>query len=176
MSWLTILSFARRNWQAIAAAALLAALYAWHAGRVSVARAEGDSAGRAAVQAEWDQERAALSAAADQANLENQARKDAQHAAVNTARDTRADTTARDNAALARLAGERDGLRRDLATALDTIRSSCDLPGPAAAAAAERAAAVEAVLADLERAGADMARAAAGHAADSLMYQQAWPK
>ena len=71
---------------------------------------------------------------------------------------------------------ERDRLRVNLATALDTIRSCGAMPSTTADAVRERAAAIEAVFADMERTGADMARAADAHAADSLMLQQAWPK
>lgn len=74
------------------------------------------------------------------------------------------------------LTAERDGLRRNLATALNTIRSCGAMPPAATDAATTRAAAIEAVFADMERAGAAMARAADAHAADSLMLQRAWPR
>jgi hypothetical protein len=44
------------------------------------------------------------------------------------------------------------------------------------AASRQHAAAVDAVLADMEPAAAQMAIDANGHASDSLMFQQAWPK
>ena len=60
-----------------------------------------------------------------------------------------------------------------LAVVLFTLR-----PGArkAADARADRSAAIRAVFAEMESAGAEMARAAGGHAADALMYQRAWPK
>ena len=63
-----------------------------------------------------------------------------------------------------------DGLR-------DTLHSfSSELPSASLDACRHDAAALASVLADVERAGRDMAEAADRHASDSLMYQEAWPK
>lgn len=131
--------------------------------------------GRAEVQAQWDSAAQAQKAADAQANQAHRKTEGKDRAQVSTAQNQRAQTAGADVAAAAGLRAERDGLRRDLATALNTIRS-CHLPGPAADAAAHRAAAVQAVLTDMESQAAELARAASGHAADSLMYQQAWPQ
>ena len=170
-----ILAFIKRAWPYLLASALLAAGWWWYQAQLSNARAAGDAAGRAAVQQQWDAERASLAAAAAQAERQNQARKEAQNETVHTARDERAEAAQRERTALAGLAGERDRLRKSLDTALNTLRR-CDVPGTTADASADRSAAVNAVFAEMESAGAEMARAAGGHAADSLMYQRAWPK
>jgi hypothetical protein len=75
-------------------------------------------------------------------------------------------------------------LRTDLAAAgrtADGLRSalysfSSKLPSATPDACRSDAAALAELLADVERAGRDMAAAAQGHASDSLMYQEAWPK
>ena len=170
-----VLAFIKRAWPYLLASALLAAGWWWYQAQLSSARAAGDAAGRAAVQQQWDAERASLAAAAAQAERQNNARKEAQNETVHAARDERAAAAQRERADLAGLAGERDRLRKSLDTALNTIRR-CDVPGPAADAGADRSAAIRAVFAEMESAGAEMARAAGGHAADSLMYQRAWPK
>jgi len=89
---------------------------------------------------------------------------------INEARNaaTKRETTLRtDLAAAGRTA---DGLR-------DTLYSfSSKLPSASLDACRRDAAALASVLADVERAGRDMAEAAQGHASDSLMYQEAWPK
>lgn len=122
--------------------------------------------------AQADLARAAVAAKAEK---DNQARKDAQNADVHAAQTDRAQASQRDQAALAGLTAERDRLRASLNIALNTIRS-CDVPGAAADARADRSAAIAAVFDELERAGAEASRAASGHAADSLMYQRAWPR
>lgn len=166
---------ALRHRRAILAAALIAALWWWHAGQLRAARVEGDTTGRAAVQQQWDAERESMRQAAATAERENRARKEADDARVITAQSDRAQAAARDAAALAGVSAERDRLRHSLATALNTIRR-CDLPSPAADAASDRAAAVESVFDEMARAAEGLARAADGHAADSLMYQRAWPR
>lgn len=164
------------NWRWLAGAALLAAAGWWHAGQVDSLRESATQGGRTEIQNKWDAERRALAAAAAQAEQQNQAAKDRQHEAIHTAQTHRAAAAQRDQSADAALVRERDGLRRDLATALNTIRHSCDLPAAATPAGADRGPALAAVFEELERQGAAMARAASGHAADSLMYQQAWPR
>lgn len=153
------------------AATVIFMAWNWHSGRTSAAYERG----KAEVLAEWDASNLAAARAAEQANKENQARKDAQNEAVSNARDERAQAAQRDSADLVRVAAERDRLRGALDIALNTI-SRCDVPTATADARADRSAAVRAVFDDLERAGAEMARAASGHAADSLMYQRGWPK
>lgn len=166
---------ALRHWRAILAAALIAALWWWHAGQLRAARVEGDTTGRAAVQQQWDAERESMRQAAAAADRENRARKEADDARVIQAQSDRAQAAARDAAALAGVSAERDRLRHSLTTALNTIRR-CDLPSATADAASQRAAAVAAVFDEMARAAEGLARAADGHAADSLMYQRAWPR
>lgn len=170
-----VLAFLKRAWPYLLGAALLAGGWWWYSAQLSSARAAGDAEGRAAVQQQWDAERASLAAAAAQAERQNQARKEAQNETVHTARDQRAEAAQRAQAALPGVTAERDRLRQSLATALDTIRR-CDVPGPAADAGADRSAAVAAVFDGLAAEAEELARAADGHAADSLMYQRAWPK
>lgn len=50
------------------------------------------------------------------------------------------------------------------------------LPGATLDACRRDAAALAAVLAEVEQAGREMAADAQGHAGDSLMFQEAWPK
>ena len=130
--------------------------------------------GRAEVQAQWDKAAQAQATADAQANQQHRTTEGKDRANVSTAQSQRAQTAGTDAALAAGLRTERDGLRRDLATALNTIRS-CAVPGAAADAAASRAAAVQQVLESMEGQAAELARAADAHAADSLMYQQAWP-
>ncbi len=170
-----VLTFIKAFWRPILGALVLLAAWWWHSGQVESALTAAKAEGRAEVQAKWDkavQDQRAADAAANQTNRKIEGENNAR---VITAQGERAQTAGADAAALAGLRTERDGLRRNLRTALDAIRS-CGVPGAAADAAASRAAAVESVLADMESEGAGMARAAAGHAADSLMYQRAWPK
>ena len=165
-----------RFWPYLIGAALLAGGWRWHSGQVSTAHAAAFAQGQAQVQCAWDAADAAQAAADAQATRAHLTKKEAQHEAVSTAQTRRASASQRDQAAVDRLAGERDGLRRDLAAALDTIRRCGDLPAAAAPASADRSAAIADLLEDLERAGAEVSRAADGHAADALMYQQAWPR
>lgn len=166
-----------RLWAALALAAALAFAAWWHTSQVKAARADGVVIGKAEVMREWDAERAALQAAADKANADNKSRKDAQDEAAHNAQTDRAQATQRQRALDAAAAADRERLRSALAIAVNTATScSRDLSAAAADARAARGAAIAAVLADVERAGADMAAAADGHAADSLMYQRAWPK
>ena len=171
-----LFTFVRKHWPALLVAVLLALLYGWHLAQLRQARAEGQEQGRAAVQAQWDAEREALRAAADQANADNQARKDAQHAQAHTATTERAAAARTVPAELSAARAERDSLRHALDIALNTIRSCGDVPTTAEDARAARSAAVAAVLDDMAREAEGLARAATGHAADSLMYQRGWPK
>lgn len=160
----------------IAAIAAATALWFAHHRAVTAAHEQGMAQGRAEVQAQWAGEKQAQLSAANAAMQANQQHREEQAHAINTAQVQREQAAQRDQAAFERLSAERDGLRRNLTTALDTIRSCGAVSSTTADAARERAAAVSAVLAAMERAGADMARAADAHAADSLMLQQAWPK
>ena len=174
MTFAIIKAFALKNWQAIAATLLLVVLWGWHASAVRTARADGLQAGRAEVQAQWaaaDQEASRIASKAESQHRETEKT----HAARLThAQSTRAVTVVRDTRLADSLRTERDGLRADLAAALATCGR--DVPGDPDAARRQRTAAIAAVFADMEREGAAMAGAASGHAADSLMYQQAWPK
>ena len=171
-----MITFALKHWRLLALAALLAAGWWWHAGQVSTARDAAIAIGRAEVQAEWNAERAALAAAAAAAAEINAERKDSQDEAVHTATTERATAARRLPADLAAARTERDRLRHALDIALNTIRSCGDVPTTAEDARAARSAAVAAVLDDMAREAEGLARAADGHAADSLMYQRAWPK
>ncbi len=131
--------------------------------------------GRTEVKAEWEKAVQAQEKADATANQTHRQTEGKDRAQVSTAQNQRAQTAGADVAAAAGMRAERDGLRRDLTTALNTIRS-CSLPGPAADAAASHTATVESVFNDVESEGEGMAGAASGHAADSLMYQQAWPQ
>lgn len=167
--------------RALALGALLAAaalLGAWALHRhTRQAWEQGAAAGRAEVQAQWAAERERQLHAAAAAAQQNQQKKEINDARVITAQNQRTSAQAASGAAYQRLAVERDGLRRDLNHALDTIRAcGAAMPAPAAHAAGDAAAALADVLADMEAAGAAMAGAADGHAADALMYQQAWPR
>ena len=165
-----------RAWLALALAALLG--YHFYALGAAEKRgyAAGDKAGAARVQAQWDAEREALRAAADQAEKVNAEKKEAQHAQVNTATTERAAAARTVPAELSAARTERDRLRHALDIALNTIRSCGDVPTTAEDARAARSAAVAAVLDDMAREAEGLARAATGHAADSLMYQRGWPK
>lgn len=168
----------KKIWPYLLAAALLIAAWWWHGGQVDAVREAGRQIGRTEVQADWNEERTRLADAAAEANQANQTKKDSQDDAVHTATTDRAQTAQITATYLSdpRVLAERDGLRRDLRTALNTIRSCGDMSTAAENARAARAATLEAVLDDMEREGATVARSATGHAADSLMYQQAWPK
>lgn len=163
------------KWAIAAGAIAIAAGAAWHLHRTQAAHQAGLQAGRAQVQAQWDAERARQHQAAAEAAQQNQQKKEQADARVITAQNQRTQTSARMAGDLRRLADERDRLRHDLTTALNTI-ARCDLPAATAHASADRAAAIAELLADMERTGAEMARAADAHAADALMYQNAWPR
>lgn len=165
-----------RAWsKPLAIAALIAGAWWWHAHRAGRALDDARAQGRAEVQALWNAAQHAQQAADADANQANRQTEGENRDRVSTAQSTRAQTAGAHAADLAGLRTERDRLRHSLATALDTIRS-CGVPGPAADAAADRAAAVQRVLEAMEGEAAELARAADAHAADSLMYQQAWPK
>lgn len=161
---------------AVATIAAVLALWVAHQRVVTAAHTQGVAQGRAEVQAQWAEEKQAQLTAANAAMQANQQHQQEQAHAINTAQAQRAQAAQRDQAAIARISAERDGLRHNLTVALNTIRSCGAVPSTAADAARERAAAIETVFAEMERAGAEMARAADAHAADSLMLQQAWPK
>ena len=131
--------------------------------------------GRAEVQAEWAEAQRLQAAADATANQQHRQTEGKDRAQVATAQSQRAQAAGTHAADVAALRNDRDGLRVSLATALNTIRS-CNVPGPAADAATHRAAAVQHVLESMESEAAELARAADAHAADSLMYQQAWPQ
>ena len=167
-------AFLAAFWRPIAAALLIAAAWWWHTGQASAALEAARAEGRAEVQAEWAEAKRLQAAADATANQQHRQTEGKDRAQVTTAQSQRAQTAGAHAADVAALRNDRDGLRVSLATALNTIRS-CNVPGPAADAAADRAAAVQHVLESMESEAAELARAADAHAADSLMYQQAWP-
>ena len=167
--------FLQTFWRPIAIALAIAAAWWWHSGQVAAALDAARADGRAEVQKKWDKAKTDQAAVDASANQLHRTTERLDRDRTTTAQNQRAQTAGADAAAVAGLRTERDRLRSSLGTALNAIRS-CDLPGPAADAAARHAATVESVLADMENEGAGMAGAASGHAADSLMYQQAWPK
>lgn len=170
-----VATFLATFWRPIAAALLIAAAWWWHTGQASAALEAARAQGRAEVQAEWAEAKRLQAAADATANQQHRQTEGKDRAQVTTAQSQRAQTAGAHAADVAALRADRDGLRVNLATALDTIRS-CNVPGPAADAAADRAAAVQHVLESMEGEAAELARAADAHAADSLMYQQAWPQ
>ena len=169
------LLFLKTYWRYIAGALLLAAAWWWHSGQVHDALTQAKDEGRAEVQALWDAAKAAQVKADAAANEQHRQDERTDHARVTDAQNNRAQTAGQDAAALAGLRTERDRLRDSLRLALNTIRR-CDVPGTAADAAADRTAAVESVLDSMAREAEELARAADSHAADSLMYQRAWPR
>lgn len=166
-----------RFWGVLAMLAAIAFGLWWHSQKVEATRKSGYDAGMAAVQKLWDAERESLREAAEKANRENQTRKEAQNEAVQESVVERTQAEQRARADLDAVRAERDGLRQSLGVALNTI-SACsrDLSAAAQDAAAAGSAAVAAVFDDMEREGAEMARAADGHHADAVMLQKAWPK
>ena len=169
-----VATFLATFWRPIAAALLIGAAWWWHTGQASAALEAARAQGRAEVQAEWAEAQRLQAAADATANQQHRQTEGKDRAQVTTAQSQRAQTAGAHAADVAALRADRDGLRVNLATALDTIRS-CAVPGPAADAATHRAAAVQHVLESMESEAAELARAADAHAADSLMYQQAWP-
>ncbi|MFD1709865.1 hypothetical protein FVQ98_13975 [Ottowia sp. GY511] len=171
-----ILTFIKAFWRPILGALVLLAAWWWHSGQVKAALAEARDDGRAEVQALWDkavQDQKDADATANQANRKTEGENNAR---VINAQGQRAQSAGDDAALLAGVRTERDGLRRSLSTALNTIRHGCDVPGATADAQAGGAAAVQKVFGELAGEAEELARAADAHAADSLMYQQAWPQ
>lgn len=164
------------NWIVmLAAGALTAAAWAYHAGEVSDAREAGHKAGAAEVKGRWDEADRKANEVADQANAANREKERNDGKRVIFAQSGRSQVVARDNLLVAGMRAERDGLRADLASALATA-SRCDVPGDTAEARADRAAAINSVFDTMERAGQRIAGEASGHGADSLMYQDSWPE
>jgi hypothetical protein len=118
--------------------------------------------GKLELQHEIDAERIAT---AQEANRMERARQrgvdEAARAAAARAAGQRAD--------LARVADERDGLQHALAIARERGEKSLD-------ACRQHAATLEAVFAECRGRYEAVGRDAAGHASDSLMLQEAWPK
>ena len=133
-------------------AAAVAATGAWQVQNWRYAAKE-----KAHVEQQMADQRASAAAAIRRVDTVSQAQSDAA---------ARLDSLRR-SAGLAR--DELDGLRMASEAAMRTASASLD-------ACRRDAAALASVLADVERAGRDMAAAAQGHASDSLMYQDAWPK
>lgn len=154
---------------ALAVLALVAGAVWMHSGWIADERQAALKQGRAEVQAKWDAEKL------DHANARTAASQEARR--IETSRQT--NVIEAQNAAQTRVknlqavvvatAAERDGLRNDLAA------TTAALPSLAPDACRRYAATANAVLAELGLEAEELARAAQGHANDSLMYQEAWP-
>ncbi|HYE38855.1 MAG TPA: hypothetical protein VEB23_02920 [Ramlibacter sp.] len=118
--------------------------------------------GKQDVRNEWAA--AVAQANADARKLEQQRQRRADEAGRIAAASSQ-----RDRAAVDRARAERDGMRDTLDAIERASRESHD-------AATRHLAALRAVLDQCTAEYLRMAEAAAGHARDSLMYQQAWPK
>lgn len=134
---------------------------------------KGDKSGQAKVQGLWAAEKATQLTQARERDAENrqieQRRQSLVMEANNAAR--KRETVLRGSATAAR--SELDGLRDDLNTAR-TARG--DLPGNSCQAERFRISTLETVFGQCAGRLAGMAQAADGHASDSLMLQEAWPK
>lgn len=134
-------------------------------------------AGASNVRVQWAAQTAALQAAAAQAERENRATESRRSTNVIEAINAQSTRTRTLQAAADRSRDESDSLRHALAAA------TADLPSPNPNAGGHNTAARDQLLTAMERgindlaqAGASIARAADGHASDTLTLQQAWPK
>jgi len=140
---------------AAAAAAVVWAVHTYNAHQQAI--------GAARVQAEWDRSKAqALAAQRERENLLQKGVNDAQTQAQ----------TARQTAAAA--AGTAAAAGRVLDSTLQARAAA--LAGDPGSALAQYATTLGAVLSECQAAYRGMAATADGHAADSLMYQRAWPR
>ena len=148
-----------RVWFAIGIAASLALM-----------GAGGYRVGSKHVQAEWDAEKVVQLHAAAVAEVENRRIETKRQTGVIDAQNAQVKRTAVLQADAASSRAAVDSLR-------DTIRTAtASLSSRSAASASEYSAALGAVLAECGTAFADVAAKADGHASDSLMLQEAWPK
>lgn len=154
----------------LAALALVLVLWAGVSRFEAQAVARGHASGAREVQGKWDAAKdlqrqsddiaRAAREAKDRETAEQQEK--ARHAQVQREQGLRA--------AADRLRAERDSLRDELADARQ------QLPTASCSSVREHAATLNAVFGACTAAFEGMAGAAAGHASDSLMYQQAWPR
>lgn len=108
-------------------------------------------------------------AAIAQANIDARALEGRRQSAADAAGRVAATAAHRDRVALAGARTELDGMRDTLSAIERASQESSD-------AARKHVTALSAVLGSCTREYLDMAEAAAGHARDAVMYQQAWPK
>lgn len=130
----------------------------------------GDVAGHKAIQAKWDAAKIVQMEAARAAEATNRATESRLKTQVIEAQNANQDRINKISADAAAARTQSDGLRRDIAA----VRSV--LPSLAADAVRQYAATATDVLGECADRYTDMAAKAQGHASDSLMYQQAWPK
>ena len=132
--------------------------------------AGGYRAGKKHVQAKWDAEKMAQITAAVNAEVENRRIETKRQTGVIDAQNAQVKRTAVLQADVASSRAAVDSLR-------DTIRTAtASLPSRSAASASEYSAALGAVLSECSTAFADVSAKADGHASDTLMLEQAWPK
>lgn len=167
-------SIKARAWALAAAglAVLLALALAWggiERSRVTAARANLSDYKSQVSEANRKAEVAARIADAENRTIEFN-RLEATNAAIQSALNRATAAEAR----TAALRTDRDGLRSDRATALAAATS--DVSSDPLGACRRYAAAIDAVLGDVEATGAEIAGKADGHASDALMLLEAWPK
>lgn len=127
-------------------------------------------AGAASVRVQWDAEKLQQQQVAAAQETENRRLESKRQTNVIEAQNASTKRIQGLQVAAAGVRAESDGLRRDLdANTANLSRATPD-------ACRKYAAAVNAVLGDLEKAGGGVAEKADGHASDSLTLQQAWPK
>lgn len=148
-----------KAWMAIALSIALAFSYAF------IYRA-----GKATVRADWNKANADQLATDLAAEQENRRMESLRTAKVIEAQNANTKRNQALQIAAAGAAAQSSSLRDDLAA----IRA--DVSSATLNACRARAAALTTLLGDMEAAGAGMAGKAQGHANDSLMYQEGWPK
>lgn len=158
--WLRILFF-------LGAAAALWLGVQWFEGQ---AEARGFERGERSMKGKWDAANELQRLADDKARAEREARERAITEQQEKARHEQVQREQGLRAAADRLRAERDSLRDELADARQ------QLPTASCSSVREHAATLNAVFGACTAALEGMAGAAAGHASDSLMYQQAWPR
>jgi hypothetical protein len=130
----------------------------------------GDVTGSNVVQAKWDAAKIVQLEVAQKAEVANRATESRLKTQVIEAQNANQDRIKKIQADANSARSQSDSLRRDLAA----VRSR--LPSLAADAIRSYADAATVVFDECQRSYQDMAATADRHAADSLMYQQAWPK
>jgi len=127
-------------------------------------------AGRASIRAAWDRSIIAQQQTSATAEAENRRLETLRQSRVIEAQNAQVNRTRVLQAAAAGARAESDGLRGDLA------RDTADLSRTTIDACRKYAATASAVLGDMAAEGGDMAEKAGGHAADSLTFEQGWPR